>query len=149
MPYDHVRPYIDWAARHGGVSCVLVSTQPASGPRDDQRDAVVGFARGTLRSPGNNLSGDLVQYFSDRVHGGAPDPFDPARVDVLGVSVTTDDASRSVTVKLTARSWGGARQTLANLRIEDGVLIGDGESVGHVTPSALYCISLATIAIPG
>ncbi len=150
MPYDYIRRYIDSAARRGGIGCVLISTQAASGAEGMQRDGVVGYAEGMLNTgAGNNLAGGLTQYFSDRRHGRSAAPFDPARTDLLGVSITADDASRRVTVELIARSWGDARQTLENLRLEDGVLIGDGQGVGHLTPRALYGISLASVTIPG
>jgi hypothetical protein len=114
-----------------------------------QRDGVVSFADGTLHAAGkHNLAGGLSQYFSDRRRGLAAEPFDPTSRDVVGVNITTDDVSRSVTVELIARSWGDARQTLENLRIEDGVLVGDGGSVGGLTPNALYGISLATVTVP-
>jgi hypothetical protein len=149
MPYDYVRRYIDRAVRDGGVGCVLVSTQPASGAEGDQRDGVVSFARGTLNAAKNNyLSGGLSQYFSDRRYGPGADPFDPAARDVLGLRITADDSSRSVTVELIAHSWGDSQQTLGNLRIEGGVLIGDGQSVGSLTPTAIYGISLASVTVP-
>jgi hypothetical protein len=150
MPYDYVRRYMDSAARDGGAGCVLASMQPASGPERDQRDGVVSFARGTLLVANNHsLSGNLSQYFSDRTYRPGSDPFDPSVRDLLGISITVNDSSRSVTVELIARSWGDAHQTLEHLRIEDGVLIGDGQSVGNQTPSALYGISLTSVTIPG
>jgi hypothetical protein len=151
MPYDHIRRYIDSAALGGGVGCVLISTQAAAGAEGAQRDGVVGYAEGTLRaaSGSNTLAGGLTQYFSDRRHGRPPAPFDRSNTDLLGVSISADDAARTVTVELIARDWSDARQTLENLRLEDGVLIGDGQGVGHLTPRALYGISLASVTILG
>jgi hypothetical protein len=65
----------------------------------------------------------------------------PRRAKCLDSPSELTNSCRSVTVELVARSWGNARQTLENLRIEDGVLIGDGQSVGSLTPTAVYGIS--------
>jgi hypothetical protein len=131
------------------VGCILTSTQPASGEPGSQSNGIVGFARGELRSQGEkSLAGDLDQYLSDRVHGGAAHPFNPEQRDMLGVTMTTSDPDQEVTVALVAHSWGGEHQTLYNLRMEKGMLVGEGTSVGHQTPSALYCFSLSAMTAP-
>lgn len=151
--YDHVRHYLDWAVPFSrGLSVSAVSSQPAAGPAGAQPFGVVSYADGFLTEPSanpNRVEGTLRQYFNDRQHGTAADPFDPARRDSLGLRITADPASQSVTVTLVALSWGGGSQNLTNLRLEDGVLVGDGASVGNQTPSALYAISLGTVVIPG
>ncbi len=149
MPYDYVRHHIDWANRplEDIVLCVITSTQPASGDvPQDQRQGIVSFAEGYLTpGPGSDaISGVLYQYFSDRRSTG--NPFDPGAVDRLGVEISADPATRSVTVDLVARSWGGGRQALTNLRMEAGVLVGDGGSVGGLTANAFYAVSLGTWA---
>ena len=130
------------------VTCTLVTTQPSSGPDGQQRDAVTSFARGTLwgRAPG--LAGDVQQYFSDRTSGPFAAPFDPARGERLGVQIALDPLSRLVTLELIAHAWGGARQTLTDLRVASGVLVGRGASIGNLTASALYAFSLGTIVVP-
>ncbi len=149
MVYDYVRYYIDWANRplEDTVLCVLTSTQPASGDvPQDQRQGIVSFAEGFLTpGPGSNvISGVLYQYFSDRRPAG--NPFDPSATDRLGVEISADPSTRDVTVELVARSWGGGRQTLTHLALHAGVLVGVGGSIGGLTPSALYVVSLGTWA---
>ena len=48
-----------------------------------------------------------------------------------------------LSVELIAQSWGGGRQALTGLQMVGGVLVGEGGSVGGLTPSALYTVSWA------
>ena len=149
-PQEHVRrllKHVDGSSSRA-VTCTLVTTQPSSGPDGQQRDAVTSFARGTLRGRAPGLAGDVQQYFSDRTSGPFAAPFDPARGERLGVQIALDPLSRLVTLELIAHAWGGARQTLTDLRVASGVLVGRGASIGNLTASALYAFSLGTIVVP-
>ncbi|MBS1868802.1 MAG: hypothetical protein JSS99_03990 [Actinobacteria bacterium] len=148
--HEHVARVVRWvaAAPDRGVGCVIATSQPASGPDGAQRDAVVSYARGLLLPTPAGLSGVLDQLFSDRTAGLPAAPFAWERRDQLGVNVALDAAAGLVTVELVARSWGGARQRLANLRLEGGVLVGDGAGVGNATPLALHLLSFSTVTIP-
>ena len=148
MPYEYVRYYIDWLSRpkEDYLLCVVTSTQPATGDvPQDQRQGVVSYAEGYLNGRGENaLGGAIDQYFSDRRTVGHP--FDPVSRDRLGVDISIDPSTHEVTVELTARSWGGARQTLSGLHMAGGVLVGEGDGVGGLTKAAVYAISLGTWA---
>jgi hypothetical protein len=150
-PTEYVQRYLAWAnatPQVNIVGCVVTSAQPASGDEGVQREAITSFAHGHLAASNGMLAGDLRQVFSDRTVGTSADPFDPARPDSVGVNMAIDELTGLITVELVAHTWGDARQTLRNLRIADGVLLGDGESVGNQTPGALYAISLATAVLP-
>jgi hypothetical protein len=149
-PQQHIEHFIDHAAASdsNAVSCGLVIAQAAAGAEGQQADAIVSYARGTLRDSRPGLSGELDQYFSDRT-GPNASHFDPAQSERLGMSAAIDPTSGLVTLELIARAWGDARQQLGNLRMEAGVLVADGASVGNQAASALYLFSLATITIPG
>jgi len=147
--YEFVKRYLEWASKDNcGLNCVLVTSQPASGPDGEQHSAVVSYAVGPLRGDGSSVGGRFPQYFSDRK--ASPNDsagFDPAQHDDLGVTVSADELLGLVTVELIGYSWGGARTTLSNLRIEDGILVGDGPSVGNQTASALYTINLGKVLV--
>ena len=149
MSYDHVRHYVDWASRpDGAVWCVVTTSQPSAGAEGAQRYGISSYAEGELRRDGGDaLAGELTQYFSDRRQ--ANHPFDPDRSERLAVIVGADASSGQASVELVARAWGDARQTLSNLRVEDGVLVGDGGSVGQQTAAALYSVALGTVVVPG
>ncbi|HEV2781509.1 MAG TPA: hypothetical protein VGX25_19170 [Actinophytocola sp.] len=151
--YDHVRHYLDWTVPFSrGLTASMVSIQPATGPDGAQTSGIASYAEGFLAEPSNSpnkVNGTLSQYFNDRRYSTSSYPFDPARRDSLGLHITADPTTQSVTVTLVALSWGGGSQSLTNLRIEDGVLVGDGASAGGQTPSALYAVSLGTMTIPG
>ena len=150
--YDYVRHYLDWTDPFSrGLATTVVSTQPAAGPEGAQRFGIASYADGFMEESSNNpnkVDGTLYQYFNDRLSS-ASNPFDPARRDLLGVHIAADPVSQSVAVTLVALSWGGGSQNLTNLRIEDGVLVGDGASVGSQAPRAIFAITLGTVTIPG
>ncbi len=148
-PYDFLRPLTEWMLGDAGrrvLGFVLTSTQPARGDLGSQRDAPVGFARGVLRvhhgGDEHHVTGDADQLFSDRTTA-AGAPFDPNRRDRIQVNVYSRESNRSVRVELVLLTWGGGRTDLANLRIQNGVVLGDGPSVGQQTRNALYALSLA------
>jgi hypothetical protein len=155
-PYDYVLSYRDWARSEPTsrqVDTAVTSLQAAAGAFGyQQRPGVASYAEGLLQSTSFGLANphsSLGQYFSDRRYGTIGNPFDPARPDVLGVEIRVDDATHTVAVTLVARSWGNARNELRNLRVEDDVLVGTGASVGNLTATAHYAISLASGYIPG
>ncbi len=149
-PYDFLRPLIDWVFGDPNrrlLGFVLSSTQAASGATGSQRDAPVGFARGALRvhhgGIESHLTGDADQFFSDRLAAGDA-PFNPGARDRIQVNLYARQDTRVVRVELVLLTWGGSRSDLANLRVHNGVLLGDGPSVGNRTRSALYALSLGT-----
>lgn len=151
-PLTYVRNFIDFAARDGGnhVSFVLVTSQPAGGGEPNQRPAIVSFAEGDLSASngGRVLSGRARQLFSDRRTAGSwIAPFDENQPDDLGVEITADVDAPWIT--LTAHDWGDARQTLTDLRWQDGVLVASGATIGNQTPSACYVVSLGQNVAPG
>lgn len=152
MAYQFVLPYIDWAlanpTRHG-VSFVLVSTQSASGPQGAQQPPPVGFATGVLRlhhgGIEDHLTGEADQYFSDR-RSAAGAPFDPARRDRIQLNLYGRRDTSTLRIELVLLTWG-ARRDLQRLRVDNGVVLGDGPSVGNKTPSALYGLTLGTTTV--
>ena len=52
-------------------------------------------------------------------------------------------------IDLTALSWGAAYNPLWGLRMENGLLVADGEPVGRQPGVALYTLSLEKVQVPG
>lgn len=154
-PAQHVAELVAFAASGIGhmVGVGIITSQPAGGAPGSQREGITSYARGWLtlhgNPPGRGLAGDLDQWFSDRVHGYAAAPFDPDRSERIGVLIAMDETTGLVSAEITAHAWGDARQTLQNLRMDNGVLVGDGASVGNQSASALYALSLSRVVAPG
>lgn len=149
--YPLVRELLGWiqAAPNSRVlGCAYTSAQ---GPGGQQREhtGIVSYAEGWLRATDTTISGRLRQFFSDRRTGTAANPFDPARHDDLGIQITLEPATESVSIVLIAHSWQDARSVLSNIHVQDGVIVASGPSAGNQTASALYAISLATAIAPG
>ncbi len=148
----YVKSYVDYVRADPvgrAVGCTLVSTQGGAGDAGAQRGAPVGFATGFLygQNTGTTITGSLAEYFSDRTANGAP--FNPAQQDQIRVDITLDEFMGNATVEVISETWGDARQTLGDLRIEEGVLVASGANVGNQGPTAHYALSLYTTTIPG
>lgn len=148
---NFLKPFQEWCAKDPSnlAGASIVSSQAGRGnPGQEQSPPPISYASGWLRAEGGVMTGDLRQWFSDRVSGAAADPFDPARSESLGLTIAVDDKTGLATITLTAHEWGNAQQTLTNLRLSDGLLLARGESVGNQTASALVALSLYTVRAP-
>lgn len=150
MAYRFVLPYIDWVLANPSrqaLSFVLVSTQSSSGSQGRQQSPPVGFASGLLRlhhgGIEDHLWGEADQYFSDR-RTAAGAPFNPAARDRIQLNLYGRRDTSTLRIELVLLTWGGARSDLQRLRVDNGVVLGDGPSVGQKTPRALYGLTLGT-----
>jgi hypothetical protein len=142
-PYTYIHDLLTWEQQSGknGVTCTVASNQAVAGDTGTSPEPA-GYSTVDLSAAdASSVAGNGAQIFSDRRDGGQP--FAVGRADVLGLrlALAPDD---SPVVTLQFQSWGGVRQTLSNLRIEDGLLVGDGPAVGGYVDAALYTISCAT-----
>jgi hypothetical protein len=149
-PYSSATAFVTdlvaWSAQNSSnfVACTVVSSQAVRNNAGSV-PAAVGYSTVLLSPSGTgSIYGTGSQLFNDRRTG--TQPFNVAQADTLGVRLT-GGTGVAPTVTLTALSWGGAQQTLSGLRMEDGVLVGDGQSVGNQVPSALYTLSCSTFAL--
>jgi hypothetical protein len=151
-PFTYAQPYFQWSSMGGGrvVIATLTTAQATVGTTGGQWFPPVSYATGTLTlQTSGALAGSLQQLFSDRTTGSPLfNPFAADHADALGMQVSSSAATSTLTVTLTALSWGGGQQTLRDLHIQDGVLVGSGASVGNQTSSALFTISLGTFTRP-
>jgi len=149
--YAYVQNLIDKTSSLSAPFCELTITQAADGTAPNQSPSSVGWSVIFLSSSGwQQLSGQGKQLFSDRRTSTYPSqPFDQNQADTLGLSLANDPSTGATTVTLTALSWGGAQQRLSNLRVEDGMLIGDGASIGNRPVTGLYVLSCGMQPIPG
>ncbi len=148
---SYLQRHVDFANQRPGTNFVvftMVTNQGASGTEPNQQYSVVSYAEGYLSSDGSGgVAGRMRQYFNDRrLAGSPPTPFDPGQTDDLGVEIGMEDGGR---ITLITHSWGGGRQTLADLRQEDEVVLGTGGTVGNQTERATYMISLGQVVGPG
>lgn len=134
----------DAANASNGVTCTVTISQSVPG-NTGATPAPVGYSTVYLYASGTgSIYGTGNELFSDRRNGSQP--FNVANQDVLGVRLT-GGPGLTPTVTVTALSWGSSQQTLSYPRMEDGLLVGDGLSIGNQVPSALYTLSCGTWTI--
>jgi len=150
-PYSYVQNLINKTDSMNAPFCEVTITQAPSGTVPYQYPSPVGWSVIFMSSTGSQqLGGQGQELFSDRTTGTYPaQPFDRNQADQLGLKLTDNPSTGTATVTLTALSWGGAQQQLTNLRIEDGMLVADGASIGNQPVTGLYVLSCGIQNIPG
>lgn len=93
---------------------------------------LVGQFDNTTSSTGfgdDTLTGDGVQYFSDRTPAGNPaQPFDANAPDVVGLALTSPNGP----LVLTLRSWGNVQSTYATIECRNGLLLAANADDGTI-----------------
>lgn len=65
----------------------------------------------------------------------------------MNVTISIVREPPGITITNRLDSWGGGVHALTNFRVEDGVLLPSGPSIGSQAPTALFAITLSVVVV--